>query len=272
MRISQIIAGEKGLSRTDVIAAVCLALNLSKEQLFSHMDREIGRDDLGAVRKVLGERAAGRPLAYMTGTREFFSETFSVNEAVLIPRPETEVLVEEALALIGDRQELTVLDMGTGSGAIGIVIAKHTGNRVVCADISEAALAVARGNARSIGVEERTRFICSDLFEAFRVGTRFDMVLSNPPYVADDEWDSLMADVRDFEPSRALRGGKEGLEVYRRIAAELPRRLAPAGSVLLEIGSPAQAGTVGAMLEEAGLRVSVRKDYSGRERVLAGHG
>jgi len=272
VRISQIIAGEKGLSRTDVIAAVCLALALTKEQLFRHMDREIAGDDLGAVQKVIAERAAGRPLAYMTGTREFFSETFSVNEAVLIPRPETEVLVEEALALIGDRRDLRVLDMGTGSGAIGIIIAKHTGNRVVCVDISGAALAVAHGNARSIGVEERTRFVCSDLFAAFSDGTRFDMILSNPPYVADDEWDSLMADVRDFEPARALRGGEGGLEVYRRIAAELPRRLAPGGSVLLEIGSVAQAGSVGAMLGEAGLRVSVIKDYSGRERVLAGHG
>ena len=272
MRISQIIAGEKDLPGTDVVAAVCLALNLTKEQLFCRMDSEVGGDDLRAVRKVLGERITGRPFAYIRGTREFFSETFSVNEAVLIPRPETEVLVEEALGLIGDRRDLAILDMGTGSGAIGIVIAKHTGNRVVCVDVSEAALTVALANARSIGVEGRTRFVCSDLFAAFGDRTRFDMILSNPPYVADDEWDGLMTDVRDFEPPRALRGGKGGLDVYRRIAAELPRRLAPGGRVLLEIGSSAQAGTVGAMLEEAGLAVSVRKDYSGRERVLAGHG
>ena len=272
MRIRQIITGEKRLLRTDVVAVLCHALSLTKEQVFSDMDREVAGDDLDTLRRVLEERAAGRPLAYMTGTREFFSETFSVNEAVLIPRPETEVLVEEALALIGGRRDLRILDMGTGSGAIGIVIAKHAGSSVVCVDISEAALAVARRNARSIGVEERTRFVCGDLFAAFSDGTRFDMVLSNPPYVADDEWDELMADVRDFEPARALRGGEGGLEVYRRIAAELPRRLAPGGSVLLEIGSEAQAGTVGAMLEVAGLRVKVRKDYSGRERVLAGHG
>jgi release factor glutamine methyltransferase len=177
VRISQIIAGEKGLSRTDVIAAVCLALDLTKEQLFRHMDREIAGDDLGAVQKVIAERAAGRPLAYMTGTREFFSETFSVNEAVLIPRPETEVLVEEALALIGDRRDLRVLDMGTGSGAIGIIIAKHTGNRVVCVDISGAALAVAHGNARSIG-SKKGRALSAAIFSRIqrRDAFRYDPV------------------------------------------------------------------------------------------------
>lgn len=272
MRIRQIITGEKRLLRTDVVAVLCHALSLTKEQVFSDMDREVAGDDLDTLRRVLEERAAGRPLAYMTGTREFFSETFSVNEAVLIPRPETEVLVEEAIALIGGRQDLAVLDMGTGSGVIGIIVAKHTGNRVVCVDISEAALAVARGNARSMGVGERTRFVCSDLFAALGDGARFDMILSNPPYVADEEWDGLMTDVRDFEPPRALKGGAEGLEVYRRIAAELPRRLTPGGWVLLEVGSAAQARVVGALLEGAGLTVSVKKDYSGRERVLAGHG
>jgi len=272
LRISQIITGEKGLSRTDVVAAICLACNLTKEQVFCHMDREMNEESLRSVRRVLDERSAGRPLAYITGVREFFSETFSVNEAVLIPRPETEVLVEEALAIIGNRKGLSILDMGTGSGAIGIIIAKHTGNRVVCVDISEAALAVARINALSMGVARGTRFVCSDLFGALHGGTRFDMILSNPPYVADDEWDGLMADVRDFEPRCALCGGKGGLEVYRRIAAEVPGRLAPGGHVLLEIGSARQAAAVGGMLEGAGLRLSVRKDYSGRERVLAGHG
>ena len=272
MRIRQIITGKKGLSRTDVVAAVCFACNLTKEQVFCHMDREIGDENLRVVRRILDERIAGRPLAYITGTREFFSETFRVNEAVLIPRPETEVLVEEALALIGNRKDLAVLDMGTGSGAIGIIVAKRTANRVVCVDISGAALAVARENARRIGVEERTRFVCGDLFGAFRENARFDIILSNPPYVAGDEWDDLMVDVRDFEPRCALFGGNGGLEIYRRLAPELPGRLAPGGQVLLEVGSAHQAAIVGAMIEGAGLKASVRKDYSGRERVLLGHG
>lgn len=236
------------------------------------MDSEIDEEKLRVVRGYLDERLAGKPLAYITGVREFFSESFSVNEAVLIPRPETEVLVEEALDLIGDRKGLTVLDVGCGSGAIGIIIAKHTDSRVVSVDISEAALAVARTNAVSLGVHEKTRFVCGDLLCALGDGTRFDMIVANPPYVAADEWDDLMVDVREYEPRGALDGGEGGLDIYRRLVGQVPRHLVSGGHVLLEIGSPRQASEVGAMLEAAGLKVGVRKDYSGRERVLAGHG
>jgi len=272
LRIRQIITGEKGLSRTDVVAAICLACNLTKEQVFCHMDREIDEARLHIVRRHLDERIAGKPLSYITGVREFFSETFAVNEDVLIPRPETEVLVEEALAIIGDRKGLAILDMGTGSGAIGIIVAKHTGNRVVCVDISVAALAVARRNAASIGVEQATRFVCADLFSATSAGAKFDIVLANLPYVASDEWQDLMVDVRAYEPHGALDGGEGGVEVYRRLIGSLPGHLAPGGHVLLEIGSSRQACDVGSMLERAGLRVQVKRDYSGRERVLEGHG
>lgn len=272
MRIRQIIAGEKSLSRTDVIAAVCFACNLTKEQLFCDMDREIDETSLRALQRCLDERVAGKPLSYITGVREFFSETFTVNRDVLIPRPETEILVEEALAMIGGRRGLAVLDMGTGSGAIGIIVAKHTGNRVVCVDISGAALAVARRNAASIGVEERTEFVCADLFSAMGAGAKFDIVMANLPYVASDEWHDLMTDVRVYEPRRALDGGEGGVEVYRRLVSELPHHLVAGGHVLVEIGSSRQARDVGKMLEGAGLRVEVKKDYSGRERVLEGHG
>lgn len=236
------------------------------------MDSEIDEEKLRVVRGYLDERLAGKPLAYITGVREFFSENFFVNEAVLIPRPETEVLVEEALDLIGDRKGLTVLDVGCGSGAIGIIVAKHTDNKVVSVDISEAALAVARRNAVSLGVHKKTRFVCGDLLGAFGDGTRFDMIVANPPYVAADEWDDLMVDVREYEPRAALDGGEGGLDIYRRLVGHVPRHLVRGGHVLLEIGSFRQARDVGAMLEAAGLKVGVRKDYSGRERVLVGHG
>lgn len=272
MRIRQIITSHKGLSGTDVIAAVCLACDLTREQVFCRMDSEIDEEKLRVVRGYLDERLAGKPLAYITGVREFFSESFSVNEAVLIPRPETEVLVEEALDLIGDRKGLTVLDVGCGSGAIGIVIAKHTDSRVISVDISEAAVAMARANALSLGVHEKTRFVCGDLLSAFGDGTRFDIIVANPPYVAADEWDDLMVDVREYEPRAALDGGEGGLDIYRRLVGQVPGHLVHGGQVLLEIGSFRQAREVGAMLEAAGIATRVRKDYSGRERVLVGHG
>ncbi len=236
------------------------------------MDREIDERTLLVVRRCLDERTAGKPLAYITEDREFFSENFFVNKNVLIPRPETEILVEEALKIIGKKKEGAVLDMGTGSGAIGITIAKHSASRVVCVDISPAALRVARKNADAMGVSQRTRFLCCDLFGGISRGAKFDMILANLPYVAGDEWDTLMTDVRQYEPKRALWGGKDGMDIYRRFVPGLPGHLRHDGYVLVEIGSSTQAKKVGAMLAGAGLTVDIKKDYSGRERVLVGHG
>ena len=272
MRIRQIIAGEKGLPRTDVIAAVSFACNLTKEQIFCSMESEIDEETLVFLRRCLNERMAGRPIAYITGTREFYSEKFFVNKDVLIPRPETELLVDEAMGILSGRKGLSVLDMGTGSGAIGIIIAKHTENRVVCVDISEEALAVAKRNARSIGVSGKIDFIRSNLFDKVPAAEKFDLVAANLPYVPSDEWDNLMVDVREYEPRQALDGGERGVEFYERFAKGIPRYLNNGGHVLVEIGSSRQADEVGKMLECAGLTVTVKKDHSGRERVLAGHG
>ncbi len=273
MRIRQILAGEKGLSRTDVIGAVSFVCKMTKEELLRDIDSRLDEATLNAVKDCLGERRAGKPLAYITGVKEFFSESFFVSPDVLIPRPETEILVEEALKIIGTGgNRVSILDMGTGSGAIGIIVAKHAGSNVVCVDISAAALRVASKNAGSIGVADKTRFVCSDLFGAIKEGPGFDVILANLPYVAASEWEDLMADVRQYEPRGALYGGQRGVEIYERFVRGLPGRMKSGGHVLLEIGSPAQAAEVGGMLKEIGLTVNVKKDYSGTERVLVGHG
>lgn len=272
MKIRQVITGQTGLSRTDRVAALCYACSLTPERLYADLDSDIADADLEVLEKCLNERMSGKPLAYITGRREFFSETFTVNENVLIPRPETEVLVEGALERLRGAKGRTILDMGCGSGAIGTIVAKETGNRVFCVDISHEALKCARQNARSLGVDGLTEFACSDLFEALGTGIQFDMILANLPYVTSGELAQLMPDVRDFEPRLALDGGEDGLDVYRRLIASLPGRLVPGGDILLEIGSAQQARELKALLEGAGLGIQIINDYANKERVVAGHG
>ncbi len=272
MKIRQVITGQTGLSRTDRVAALCYACNLTTEQVYSNLDAQIDDGDLAVLEACLKDRMSGKPLAYITGKREFFSETFMVNESVLIPRPETEILIEEALRQLNGRKGCAILDMGCGSGAIGAIMAKETGNRVTCVDISYEAVGVARKNAEAVGVGSLMEFVCSDLFEAFKPDIRFDMILANLPYVTHEEWKSLMTDVRDFEPRLALYGGEDGLDVYRRLTASMPGRLVPGGDILLEIGSGRQAEELKAVLEKTGLSIRVINDYAMRERVLAGHG
>ncbi len=272
MKIRQVITGQTGLSRIDHVAALCYACNLTTEHIYQNLDAEINESDLAVLEKCLNERRSGKPLAYITGRREFFSETFMVDENVLIPRPETEILVEEAIHRVNGRKGCTILDMGCGSGAIGTIMAKKTGNKVICVDISYEAIRVARRNARSLEVGHLTEFICSDLFEAFRPAACFDVILANLPYIAHNEFSGLMTDVRDFEPRLALDGGKDGLDVYRRLIGSLPGRLVPGGDILFEIGSAPQARQLKAIMENAGLSVRIINDYADKERVLAGHG
>lgn len=272
MRLKEIITGQQDLLRTDIMAAISFACKLSIEQIYSNMDRQLTGEDLAIIERCLEQRRRGKPLAYITGKREFYSENFIVDANVLIPRPETETLVEEAIALIGKRQDAVILDVGTGSGAIGIILAKHTGSRVICTDISPDALRIASYNARSIGVDHLVHFVCSDLLDSFRVNSRFDLIAANLPYVATDEWDDLMTDVKNYEPRRALNGGKDGMEIYRRLIPQLHRCLAIDGHVLLEIGSARQADEISTIFKETGWQSRLLYDYSGRERVIAGHG
>ena len=205
-----------------------------------------------------------RPVAQIVGRRLFWGREFAVTGAVLDPRPETETLVSAALA---GPEPATVLDLGTGSGAILLtLLAEWPAARGLGTDIDAAALAVAAANAARLGAGDRARFARTDWTDG--IPERFDLVVSNPPYLAAPEIAGLAPDVRDWEPRHALTAGPSGLETYRRIAAGLPLVLATGGRVLVEIG-PTQAEAVSALLAAAGLaRVAVHRDLDGRDRVL----
>ena len=220
--------------------------------------REITDEDAKALEPLIERRIGGEPLQYVLGEWEFFGLPFYVDRTVLIPRPDTERLVEAALPLITkDRND--VLDLCCGSGCIGVALAVRGGARVTAADVSADALSMTERNAKRNGVSVKT--VKSDLFDAVE-GT-FDLIVSNPPYLSSDEMDARDESLR-FEPALALFGGKDGLDFYRRIAAEYKRYLRPGGTLLLEIGMT-QKGDVSALFENS----ECLYDYGGRPRVIA---
>lgn len=211
-------------------------------------------------------RVRRQPVSQITGWRDFYGHRFRVTPDTLDPRPETEVLVSAAL----ERPFVKMLDLGTGTGCIllsclaGMPFASGTGT-----DQSEAALAVAKGNAESLDLQARARFIKADWFTG--IAGKFDLIASNPPYIAEAEMPGLAPEVRDWEPRAALTPGGDGLDAYRAIAAGAGARLMPGGRLLLEIG-PTQAGAVVALLDAAGFaKAKVRRDLDGRDRVVEAH-
>lgn len=213
--------------------------------------------------RALDDRARRKPVSQIVGRRAFWRHDFRVTPDVLDPRPETETLVAAAL----EQTFARVLDLGTGSGCILIsLLADRPGARGVGTDLSDAALAVARGNAEDLGVAERAQFLRADWFAG--VTGRFDLIVSNPPYIAEAEMASLAPEVRDWEPHLALTPGGDGLDAYRAIASGAGARLMPGGRLLLEIG-PMQAAAVSALLVAQGFPLpEVRRDLDGRDRVI----
>lgn len=216
---------------------------------------------------LVARRAQRQPLQYLIGSQPFWSFDLHVSPAVLIPRPETEFLLEQVLdTCIGQRIHLA-LDLCTGSGAIALVLAKELGCRVVASDLSEAALQVARHNIRHQGFTEHITPVASDLFSGLQ--PPFDLIVSNPPYIVEAEIDTLQPEVARAEPRLALSGGGDGLDSIRRIIAVAPAYLRPGGWLFMEIGADQQQ-TVGALLHEAGHsfdQSDILLDYAGRPRV-----
>lgn len=261
---------KKGFESPRLEAQILLAhaLGCKKIDLYVRHEEEPGEAQRTAFREMIKMRADGMPVAYLVGHREFYSLEFAVTPAVLIPRPETETLVMEALRRLKPLESPRVLDVGTGSGAIAIAIARqHKTARVTAGDISPAALAVAAENARKHGVADRITFVEGDLFTPV-VGQTFALIASNPPYIAQAEFPSLDVGVRDFEPRLALDGGPDGLDVYRRLAAGTRDHLSPGGTVLVEIGvtqEPAVRDLFAARLEIG----PTYRDAAGRPRVVS---
>lgn len=223
---------------------------------------------------MIARREKREPVAYLLGRKEFYSLDFEVNPAVLIPRPESEIVVAAALGFIAGAPDARVLDIGTGSGAIAIAIAVNAPRvRVTAVDISADAIAVASRNAQHHRVEDRVTFRRADCFEILDGGPAlgsFEVIVSNPPYLDDAEIAALEPDVRGYEPRVALRAGAGGLDILRRIAAGVPQHqhLASAGELIVEVGAE-QAAAVAKLVEEAGLRVvSVINDFAGHSRVV----
>ena len=220
--------------------------------------------DAAAFRLRLERRRRGEPVAYITGRREFWSLDLLVSPDVLIPRPDSETLIELARSICRARPPATILDLGTGSGALLLAaLTVFPQARGVGVDRSPAAVAVALGNARRTGLASRARFVVGHWGEA--LGQRFDLILANPPYVADGE--ALPADVGAFEPASALFAGPDGLASFRQILPDLPRLLAAGGTALVEHGA-AQQPAVAALAARAGLVARGHRDLAGRPRAL----
>jgi release factor glutamine methyltransferase len=254
-------------ARLEAELLLAATLGLDRVGLYVNFERPLDAAELAAFRERVRRRAQREPLQYILGETEFWSLSFNVNAVVLVPRADTEVLVEEALTRIEDRAR--VLDVGTGSGAIAIALAHEKLGVVVTAlDCSAPALEVARGNALRNGVAERVSFVEGDL-AALPLGS-YDMVVSNPPYIPTRDWETLMPEVRDYEPRLALDGGTDGLDAYRHLAIQARKILVPGGWLLVEIGI-GQARDVCALFRAAGLaEIQQRDDYSGIPRVVIG--
>ena len=239
-------------------------MDITKVYYYMNEAKEITQEQAARYRKLVSEREKHRPLQYIIGYQEFMGLQFEVNESVLIPRQDTEILVEKALEYSKD---CYVLDLCTGSGCIAISIEKYgQPAKVDASDFSEDALEVARKNSKSNNTS--VSFIYSDMWNA--ITERYDLIVSNPPYIDEMEMGELMPEVKCFEPIQALAGGVDGYDYYRRIAKALPMKLKKDGRVMLEIGC-AQAEIVSEMLRDNGIhKIEVIKDLAGLDRVVIG--
>ena len=262
--------GEKGVENPRLDAEVLLSHVLQKDRLYLyvHFDQPLEEGELTAFRAAVKKRATRLPVAYIIGSKEFMGLDFQVTSAVLIPRPDTEILVETALDLLATVDSPEILDLGTGSGAICIsMLVNLPAAQGTTVDISPEALVVARSNAENHQVTERLTFCQGDLFGPV-AGRKFHAILSNPPYIPEADIAQLTPEVQQ-EPNLALDGGKDGLNFYRRIIEEGRKYLATGGFIAMEVGIH-QAQLVVAMAEKTEFfKVSaIVKDYGGIERVV----
>jgi release factor glutamine methyltransferase len=264
-----------GSPRLDAELLAATALGVRRLDLYLQFDRPLDETQLSAIRELVRRRGDGEPVAYITGEREFYGRPFSVSAAVLIPRPETETLVDLALKRIRAVSQvgraLRIADLGTGSGCVALTLAAETpAATLVATDLSEAALAVAAANARRHELAGRVELVAGSWADPLR-GREFDVVVSNPPYIPSAELAALAGDVRDHEPALALDGGEDGLDAYRALLPSLAAILAPGGwaAVEIDIRAAASVSTLARDAFGSGLRILGHDDLSGRPRVLS---
>jgi release factor glutamine methyltransferase len=270
---------KKGLESPRLQAELLLAhvIKLQRMQLYLNFERVLAPLELDAYRELIKRRSQREPLQHIVGSTSFCGLELAVNRHVLVPRPETELLAEQAWTFLNQIPACTppapsaptALDFGTGSGCVAIALAaKCPAAQVDALDLSLDALALAKENAARHGAAKRIRFLQSDGFAALPPGSRFDLIVSNPPYIPTAEIDTLEPEVRDYDPRQALDGGPDGLDFYRRLADEAGPFLKPGGKLMLEFGD-GQAGQIGDILQSKKWIVEmVLKDYAQHPRIL----
>ena len=268
--------GKKGVESARLNAELLLAhvLRLPRMKLYLNFDRALTAPETDALRELVRRRGLREPLQHITGTTSFCGHEIAVNRAALVPRPETELLAELGWQFLNELQTpnsqlKTALDFGTGTGCIAIAIAtKCPAVKITALDISAEALALAQQNAEQNQVAERIEFLHGDGFAALGGPRTFALIISNPPYIASAEIATLEPEVRDFDPRAALDGGADGLDFYRRLAAEAKNFLAADGKIMVEFGD-GQADAIKKLFEsEKWIVEAVREDYSHRARIL----
>lgn len=264
---------EQGSEAPRLEAEVLLAhaRNCKRIQLYTQFDQPLTPHERSVMRELVKRRGAAEPVAYLVGHKEFFSLDFHTPPGVLVPRPETEVLVGAALDAIKQWPQPQVLDLCTGTGCVAIAIAKNSPQaQLTAVELHDVPFATARKNLERHELEKRVQLLQGSLWEPLPVDAKFHVIVSNPPYVATGELADLPRDIRDHEPRAALDGGQDGLDVIRQIIDDSPLRLLPSGRLMIEL-SPEQSETVKSLMSERGFKeVRAHNDLAGRPRVVAG--
>ncbi len=258
--------------RLDAEILLAHARNCPRIALYTHFEEPLSEPVRARMRELVQRRAQSEPVAYLVGHREFFSLDFHVTQDTLVPRPDTETLVMAVLDAAKPIAEPKILDLCTGSGCVAVSVAKNCpASQVTATDISPAALKIAQENAKKHQVSQRVQFESGDLFTPLPSALPFDIIASNPPYIATTELETLAQDIRKFEPRIALDGGPDGLDIVRRIIVAAPDYLSPGGWLFLEI-SPEQGEMTQKLLVAQGAftEIGVKKDLAGRVRVVHG--
>lgn len=261
--------------RLDAEVLLSYLLKIPRIQLYVQFERLVSSEELAAFKSLIQRRVNHEPIAYLTGIKEFWSLSFKVGPGVLIPRPETEVLVDRGSQIVDRKSHLRILDIGTGCGIIAVSLAKELPLAWITAvEISDKAIHYAKENAEINKVSNQIEFVHNNFFtidDPRSTNHAYDLVVSNPPYIPSHVIPTLDPTIHKFEPREALDGGVDGLDFYRKIAQSVPNLLSPKGIMALEIGED-QAKAVETILKSAGFsNVEVIKDYAGLDRVVIGY-
>lgn len=257
--------------RLDAELLIAHHLNLTRIQVYTHFDQPLSESELSEFKKLLKRRAGHEPLAYILGEKEFFSLKFRVHSGVLIPRPETEELVEHVLEQVDQNFSGKILDIGTGSGCILVTLLKKLPlTQGTAIEISQEAIACAQENAAFHGVLDRCEWIQNDfcLLELEDFSGPFDIITANLPYIPEDEIQDLMPEVRDFEPSQALLASEKGLHLIKIALSKLPEWLSPGGRAYFEIGYDQGEDCLRLVADQDYISAQIHKDLSGKDRIL----